>query len=250
MTKLHELLAIDADLNNIATNMLRDAQVTFTKRIEHFQGFTKSTHYLDEAKADLNTEENKEVPTTVDTRLEYALQHLTKLYDVLIQKEATNHTAKADLIVDGVTLAKDVPGTMLLGLESRLKAVRELISTVPTLNPALAWTPDTTRGDGVYRSQVQATTKTEKTLEYVTVAPATDKHPAQVKDWTVDKPVASIETVHLSGMWPVAKKAEVLDRIDVLMQAVKQARMRANSVEVVPGKIGDVLFKYIFDTKN
>lgn len=87
--------------------------------------------------------------------------------------------------------------------------------------------------------------RTEKQVKFVTLAPATDKHPAQVKDWTEDVPVAKVETVAYSGMWTVQQKADALDRLDVLLQAVKKARQRANTAEVVDGHIGAALMAFV-----
>jgi len=245
MAKLHELLAVEADLTNTANKLMEEANTTFIKKPDHFTGFTKETKYLDERRSLENTTENKQLVTTVDDKLDYALSHAGKMYDALLQKEATNQTAKADLIVDGKTIAKDIPSTFLLGMESRLKIVRALVEGIPTLPPAIEWRDDINAGKGRYRNNPVATFKTEKKVEFVTLAPATDKHPAQVKDWTADVNVARVDTTTFSGMWSTQRKADVLDRIDTLAQAVKQARQRANMAEVVPVKIGAALLDFI-----
>lgn len=60
-----------------------------------------------------------------------------------------------------------------------------------------------------------------------------------------DVPVAKVEMVEFSGMWTVQQKADALDRVDVLLQAIKKARQRANTAEVVDGHIGAALTAFI-----
>lgn len=245
MSKLHELLAVEADKNNIATKLLDESRATLAKKPDHFMGFTKTLTYFDEKRAAENAEETKLVVSTVDENLDYTLNHVASYFDVILQKELTNQTAVADLVVNGVTFAKDIPATFLLGMETRLKNMRALYEAIPTLPPAIDWHPDTNAGVGHYRSPKTMVPRTEKQVKFVTLAPATDKHPAQVKDWTEDVPVAKVETVSYSGMWTVEQKADALDRLDVLLQAVKKARQRANTADVVDGHIGAALTAFI-----
>lgn len=245
MSKLHELLAVEADKNNIATKLVEESRATLGKKPDHFKGFTKWLTYFDEKRAAENAEETKLVVSTVDENLDYTLNHVASYFDVIFQKEMTNQTAIADLIVNGVTFATGVPATFLLGMETRIKALRVLFEAVPTLPPAIDWQPDTNAGAGHYRSPKVMVPKTEKQIKFVTLAPATDKHPAQVKDWTEDVPVAKVELVEFSGMWTVQQKADAIDRVDVLLQAIKKARQRANTADVVDGHIGAALTDFI-----
>lgn len=81
-------------------------------------------------------EEHKEMVTTVHDKLDYMLnQHIVPYLDAVLQKERANQDAKADIVVDGIVLAKDVPATFLLGLEEKLKRVHEVLDKIPTLAP-------------------------------------------------------------------------------------------------------------------
>lgn len=152
MSRLHELLAVEADKNNIATKLIEESRATLGKKPDHFNGFTRQITYFDEKRAAENSEETKLVVSTVDDNLEYTLNHVASYFDVILQKEMTNQTAVADLVVDGVMFATKVPATFLLGMETRIKALRALFEAVPTLPPAIAWVPDTNSGPGHYRS--------------------------------------------------------------------------------------------------
>lgn len=248
MAKLHELLAVEADLFKTQTAMLADAQNTFAKKPDHFQGQVRSVNYLKEDRQNENTVDEKKLVTTVDERLDYALNHVGRYWDAVLQKEATNQEAVADLQFRGKTIATAVPATFLLGMEDRLKKLREVVAAIPTLNPSLDWTEDTSEGKGVFAAKAPTQMKTEKKLEFITVAQATDKHPAQVKEWTADVNVARIETEHTSGMWTPARKAQVLTNLDELSQEVKRARQRANLVEVKKVNAAAAMIEAILST--
>lgn len=94
-------------------------------------------------------------------------------------------------------------------------------------------------------SAPQTSKRTEKDTLHKVLTQATDKHPAQIEKWTVDVPVARIETTHVSGMWTPAKKAEVLARVDKLLNAVKKSRQMANTVETQKLKVGGKIINYI-----
>lgn len=245
MAKLHELLAVEADKNNISTKLVDESRAALAKKPDMFRGFTKTLTYFDDKRQAENAEDTKLVVSTVDENLDYTFGHVADYFDVIFQKELTNQTANADLVVDGAVFGKSIPATFLLGMETRLKAMRTLFEAIPTLPPAINWQPDTNAGTGHYRSPQTMVPRTEKQVKFVTLAPATEKHPAQVKDWTEDVPVAKIETVEFSGMWTVEQKAAALDRLDNLVQSIKKARQRANMADVVDGSIGQKLADYI-----
>ena len=245
--QLHELIAVEGDLHNTTKAILDEAEVLFTKKMDHFMGQQRTLVYYDDARTQENEQSNKEIVTTVDKKLSYVAGRVSKYYDALLRKEEANQRAIADLVVEGNTLAENLPATFLLGMESRLKAVREILLRVPTLDPSVIWSEDKGAGDGVYRTEPIKTKRTEKAVRHKTLYEATKEHPAQIEKWNEDVPVASIDTIHRSGMWTPNKKAEVLDRIDTLLASVKRARQRANNAEVAPLKVGKTLFNYILN---
>lgn len=245
MPVLHELLAVESDAAGYAEKVYEEAATTFTKKPDHFKGNSTSVIYLSDDRQNENISESKEIVSTVQAKLDYVNKGLARLWDVYLQRDLTNTTAFADLVIDGVVLAPKVPGIFLLMMEKRLSQYRNLLQVIPTLEPAIAWHEDPTRGEGIFKSPVRTTMKTEKVLEHKILVAATDKHPAQVEKWTADVNVARSETTHFSGMWSVAHKSEVLGRLDKLLEAVKTARMRANLVEVVPAKIGSAMLDYV-----
>lgn len=245
MAKLHELLAVEADLQKAAQQMAADAVNTFSKKPDHFRGQVRTVSFFDDARQGENLSEEKAMVTTVDDKLEYALKFVGKYFDAILKKETANQGAKADLIVDGQTIAKDVPATFLLGMESRFKEIREMVLAIPTLEPAIKWELDPAKGDGVYSAPPTASMKTEKVISAIVLYEATKEHPAQVKETSKDVAVARIETHVTSGMWSPARKAVVIERIDAILRGIKKARQRANTVDVTEVYIAKSLFSYM-----
>jgi hypothetical protein len=248
MGHLHELLAVETEKKATYEKMMSEAFNTFSKKTEHFQGHVKTLKMFSAERENEETSglETKELVSTVDEKLDYALSFAVAYLDVVVQKEVTNQKAKADLIVDGVVFGKDLPVTFLLGLEDKLKKIRQMYEVIPTLQPGIKWEPTTTERAGVYKaSVVEERLKTEQQVRHKVVYDATDKHPAQIEKWTDQVPVGKYATEKWSGMITPAEKSKRMARIDIMIEACKKARMRANNEEIVPVSIGKKLIDYI-----
>ncbi len=245
-TKLHEILAVEGDLDATAKKVCEEATITFTKKADHFIEQLKELHMFDEHRQNENTSESKVLVTTVHDKLSHIKKFVTKYYNTFATKEATNQVAKADLVVNGETLISGLPATVLLGLESKLKNLRQVYEVIPTLQPGTVWEKDSGRGEGIYHAQnVEERMRTEKTVQYRVLYEATKEHPAQVEKWNQDVPVGKITVKSWSGMLSPAEKSALLSKIDTLIRATKKARQRANATEIVDMDIGDDLFNYI-----
>jgi hypothetical protein len=245
MAKLHELLAVESSVNG---NYQRDTDESLKVfgRPEAFRKVTKSKVYFAEDDQRLNASEVTEITTTVGDRLKWFSGHATKFFDLVLQKDRTNQKAVADLDVDGFVIAKDVPATTLLMLESKLQEVRKVIDAAPTLPAGIRWTKDEAEGLWVTADPI-VTFSTKKVTKPVVLYEATKEHPAQVKEVSEDVPVAKVTQTTWAGLLTASEKAVILGRLDTLLQAVKKARQRANTVEVEKGELGKNLFSYLFD---
>lgn len=246
--RLHEVLAVEADLEGTAKKVIGEARTTFSKKHDHFLGHHKSLRMFDENRKheEAGAEEHKELVTTVPDKLKHVQKHCTRWFDALLQKERTNQEARADLIVEGKTIVEDVPAVWLLGMESRLKMLREMYDDIPTRTPGVSWVADSERGKGVFKSEhLDTKDKAEKTINHKVVVPATDHHPAQVERWSDNVKVGVFESEKWTSMISPAEKSEYLDRIDKLIRACKKARQRANQAEVVNLRVAKKLFDYI-----
>ena len=242
---LHELLAVEGDLDGAHKKILDETRVTFIKKSEHFM----AQHRKLEMFVDDNItypEESKAMDTTVQKKLDHMMKTEIRYFDAMLQKEATNQVAKANLVIDGVTLAEDLPATWLLGMETRLKHLRTAYEAIPTLQPGIDWELDPSQGDNIYKTRLPVEKlKTETVIEPVILYAATKEHPAQVKEVSKVIAVGKYIMNSWSGMITPAEKSVLLGRVDKLIRAMKQARQRANTTEVINRNVGSVLFDYI-----
>ena len=249
MSKLHELLAVESDLRTQAESCRSDLKNTFDKKAHHFTKKVVTFKSSVDGVPD-KTESQLNLQTTVRKELAWIGEKLAKAIDVGHQIDTANTQATSDVVIDdGTVLLKSVPTTSLLRLEHRATEVRDLIHSIGTLDPAKGFTLDVTEGDGIYRARDDERPRTEKKFDFVVMVPATEKHPAQVKELMNDKPVGTVVSQEWSSLLTVAEKGDMLDRIEEVIRAIKKARARANELEidVRQNKIGESVLNYVFN---
>ena len=170
---------------------------------------------------------------------------LTKLFNVGSTKDSADSTAKADVVFNGVTLLSQVPATYLLFLEKQLADLHTFIKKLPVLDASELWTFDSS-ADSWATEPIQ-TTKTKKIPRNHVKAEATEKHPAQVEVYYEDVLVGNWRTIKFSGALPARRINELLNRVELLQEAVKFAREEANSLEVSEQKVGAKILNYLFN---
>jgi hypothetical protein len=192
--------------------------------------------------------ESSNVQVKAELILREVADDMTKLFDVTAAMDWSNQHARADVVLLGgeqpVTLLSDVPVSYLMFLEKQLSNIETLIRKLPVLDPTENWTFDPTRD--VYKTEPVATVKSAKVRRNNVLAPATDRHPAQVESYSEDVPVGTWSTTKFSGALPAQRVNKMLNRVTALMQAVKFAREQANMVEVVDSRPGRRVFDYLF----
>lgn len=244
-TKLHEILAVESDLENVAKNVVAEAKNTFNKKQHLFQGQVKTAEMFEEGVPTPAPEVIK-LEDTVPSKLNYVGKAVARWFDAVYQKETTNQKAVADLIVDGKTIATNLPATFLLGLEAKLRNLRDMYIEIPTLPPGIRWEPAPDQGEDIYAAALPMERFiTNKQIKSTVLYEATKEHPAQIDKWTEDVKVGRYLVNTTSGMITPGQKSEILERLDKLAQACKAARMRANSAEVPNVHIGPGLIQYI-----
>lgn len=249
-SKLHELLAVEKTRVGAVNKLFAETYTKFGK-FEFFQGQEKTLKMIEDnaqnAAIEAAAHEVRRMPTTVQETLEYVFEAWVKAEDVIFQKNLSNQYANSDLYFGGEVLAQAVPVDELMGLEVRLESIRKIMETMPTLAASVKWESDTQSGrKGAWvASEPEITTKTEKITTPVVLYAATDKHPAQVKEVSADKTVGTFKLLKTCGAATSAQKAAVMATLDELIMEVKQARMRANSVEAAKNKIGEKIASLI-----
>jgi hypothetical protein len=169
---------------------------------------------------------------------------LTRLFDVTLTKDVANCAAKASVVVDGTTIAAEVPVTYLLFLEKQLADLLTFVTKLPVLDAAEVWSYD--EASDAFATAPTQTTRSKKVPRNHVKAEATDKHPAQVEMYFEDVLVGNWTTVKFSGALPQARVNELKARVVKLAEAVKVAREAANSTQVTDQKIGERIFGYLF----
>lgn len=210
-----------------------------------YGGQSKRYTPLDEEDRDRPADVNELVQLrSTDVLLD--LQRIMRpLWDTEATLDATNQHARAELIVDGVTLASGVPATYLLFLQKQLDYVRTFVEKLPTLPVTDDWIYDESVNYYV-TSPVKTTSSRKRTVPLV-LHPGTDRHPPQAQAIIEDVPAGIWETIKRSGALPVDVKKKLLRRVNVLQDAVKSARERANLQPVVDFKPAGALLDFLLD---
>lgn len=246
MTKLHEVLAAENTVVATAQKIHAETLGKFNRFSEFFVGAVRSLKRIGSELADREIEASaarvKAMPTDVIATLEYALPVIGKMLNVKAQKHRANQLAQADLIVGGKTLVAGAPVDFLLDLEAQIPQLRALFEALPTLDPTRVWKA-TERGR--WQTEPMHTAQTEKEVYGIVLSPATDKHPAQIKEASREKVVGTFTDIVTSGAATTDQKANVLAFLDELQVAVKQARMRANMQEATGTADGTTITKEI-----
>lgn len=241
-TQLHQILALEKTAKAATEGEVTAAYKDIQKPVL-FQGLTRVYKPLDDADTEYLPPERKMVQMGVDDVIGRAVQAWSRQADLVATKDATNQLARADVLIDGAVLLRQVPVTTLLYLEKKLTDVSTLLRKAPVLDPETKWEPDPTTGQ--WRSEPEKTIRSKKVPKAFVRAQATDKHPAQVDMFTEDVPVGMwTKTLH-SGAMAATRKAELLNRVETLAAAVKVAREYANRADVVDARIGDLVFGYL-----
>lgn len=167
----------------------------------------------------------------------------TAMFDLEVTKDNANQIAKADVIIGGKVLLKDIPVTSLLYFEKQLLDMRKHYEVLPTLEESEAWLQD--EGAKYWRSIPTQTQRTQLTHKPIVLYDATDRHPAQTQLLQEQAIVGYWETTKQSGAIRFARKKVLLERLDVLMYAVKVAREQANMVEAPKMEVGKPIFEYL-----
>jgi len=248
--KLHELLAIETNLENQADKCRTELAATFDKKRHLFEEKTTVFFPLAENEQPV-TELQSDLQSTVRKELDWISTHLAKSIDASYQVAEANTAARADVVLEddeGTVLLAGVPATALLELEKTVAKVTALITAIPTLDPAKGFTPDTQRGTGVFKAREVNKNRTRKQAKVLIKYEATKEHPAQTEVVTEDVPTGRIQEQEWSGLITPAQKADLINRAEILSRAIRRARSRANEATVdAQRKIGGKLLKYLFE---
>jgi hypothetical protein len=228
MTNLHTVIAAEKHVKSRAHSEISEFYKIIQKPVL-FSGQVRTYQRKDEDGEDF-PQERQHIQLHLSTVIDALQSEYEKLINITAQKDIANQEAKASVLVDGTEILPELPITTLLFLEKTLTDMRSFFEKAPLLDGAEVWTYDL--DSGVHKSEPTRTHRTRKTQRPIVLYDATDKHPAQTQLITEDEVVGYWSTQKVSTAMPVTQKKKILEKIDLLLRGVKDARERANDTEV------------------
>lgn len=252
-SKLHTVIAVRDGVKNRRTEELT-ALHRESQKADLFDGLTRTYRPKDDD-GDALPAENKNIQLNGDTVLNGLVEAVARSWNLMATVDHGNQRATADVEVPtGATTAAgepihrtiltDVPAQFLLYLSRELDDVHTFLKKLPVLDPAHRWEYD--ENVMAYVAEPVTTHRTKKVLRNHVKYPATERHPAQVDTFTEDEVVGYWTSVKRSGALPLERKARLLQRVDVLRIAVREARERANEVDVTDVEVARPVFDFLF----
>ena len=242
MLKLNQIIAIEKGVKSKSYSELTQANKLLQKN-DIFNGFNRSYRKIDD-EGEEYPNENKIVQANVNDIVKDISKELIELFDITFTKDIGNTKAFADIKVNGEVLIKNAPSTFILFLEKQLNDIKTFIENIPVLDVSENWKKD--ESSNLYKSDMIITHKSKKIIKPITLAEATDKHPAQAQLINDDVLVGYWDTNKLSGAMKIQDKKELIDRVDKLIISVKMAREEANSTEIEKYQVSEKIFTYLF----
>lgn len=193
---------------------------------------------------DLLPAEQTRVQLRAQDALDDAVEVLTRLFDVVATKDWGNTRAVADVVVKGEVLVEKAPVTYLLFLEKQLSDLHTFIEKLPVLDGSEIWQWDANQA--CYATSPMETHRTKKVPRVLVKYEATEEHPAQTEVWHEDVVVGYWRTVKFSGALPAQRVKRLLQRVELLQDAVKHAREEANSLNVQDVNVGAKVLHWLF----
>jgi hypothetical protein len=243
MSRLHQLLPLRKTIQETTAKALAEARTGLSRR-DWLEGLSR-TYAPKDDEGDRLPAETKLAQLSAADVMALVGENLARLLDITATTEYANTEAKADVKIDGQVLVPEAPVSYLLFLEKQIAEWERFVAALPTLDPAVHWTRDETTA-GMWRSDPEQTVRNKKTTKPVVLYPATDKHPAQVKEVSEDVMVGTWTAVKFSGAFPAAAVREVQERLVKLRLAVLHAREEANSVEARDQNVGHAVTGFVF----
>lgn len=242
MARLNQIIAVEKGVKSRSFQELTEAHQLLQKPAL-LAGISRTYRPKDEEGEQLPPEATR-VQVKAETVLRQTAEILTRLFDVTATKDWTNCIARADVVLDGQVLLKDVPVSYLLFLEKQLVDLHTFVKKLPTLDASETWVFD--QSADCWATEPVQTVKTKKIPRNHVKAEATEKHPAQVEVYYEDVTVGYWRTIKFSGALPARRVNELLSRVERLQQAVKFAREEANNAEAQDQKVSEKIFQFLF----
>lgn len=221
---------------------------TFSRGAKDYSGFRRTyRHYTENADGTpvlQLPDEGSTVKFLAADELDKIQGLLGRMWDTTATRDWGNLIAKADIKIGEETLVPQVPVTHLIYLETQFQHLLTVLSAVPVRALGVDW--KTTDRSGYYEAPSEVTQRPEPRVEYE-IAPATDRHQATLLDKrTVQVPAGEWTRTDFSGGLPESTKRTLVRKVSDILQAIKMARIEANSAVVTDVHVAQPLLTYVF----
>lgn len=241
---LNQLIAvrkgIQAEVHATVTKLHRDMQ-----KPALLNGLVRTYRKIRDEDPDLPGERQL-VQVRVKELLHQVERQYTRLWDVTAAVDWTNCEARADVVVDDVTVIENAPVSYLIFMEKQLTNLHTIVDEAAVLDSAERWTWNDE--EQAWATDRTTTMRTKKEHRATVIVPPTEHHPAQVLPYQEDVPAGYWDTVKFSGALNGERRNQLLERIGTLREAVKVAREQANMVPAVQPKPAAAVFAYLLAT--
>ncbi len=241
MTRLNQIVAVDKGVKSRTERVVTDVH-KICQKPALFNGSDKTYHPKTED-GDTFPAENVVVQQDANNLIATAGKAWRELFDVVATKDYGNTQALADVKVDDMVLIAAAPVTFLLFLEKQLNDIRKFVGMLPTLDPSVKWSRD---GTALYTAPKRETIKTKKVPQSLVLHEGDENHAPQCQVVAEDIIIGLWEEIKVSSALPEARKVELIERVEMLRNAVKMAREDANNTEVETRKIGQPVLDWLF----
>lgn len=195
-------------------------------------------------------DEDKQVGLIATDILARLRDIMIPVLDANLTRDVGNTQASAPVIVDGQVLLVNVPATYLLVLEKQIGNLYDIARAIPARPLGTDWQP--TEQDGLYQSPERLVERHGPEVVYKTSAPIPDKgiHETLLDKYTVQVILGFWHERSFTGAMHHDERQALLSRIRTLLEAVKAARIKANSLEVEPQEAGEIVMNFILDGQH
>ena len=243
--KLNQIIALVAGKKTRIQQLMTTVHHGWHK--DRISGINRTYAPLDE-KGEVFPAESRMVQVRVPDAINKVTSQIADFMNIIATQEYSNTLAKADIEVGSIKILSDVPISALLFLEKQLIDLHTLATSLPTLSTDRTWTNDDAKH--CYVTSSEQTAKTNKKIEVIVKYEATKEHPAQTELVSLDRTIGYWTTTHMSGALPEKERDAIVSRIELLRDAVKVAREKANDIEVqLVDSFGQAVMGYIFTSK-
>jgi len=242
MSQVHEMLAIlQSEQKNWSRSLVNTRSLLNQKNVNAFMGTKQTFVSVDSDKDDIVLSDT--VPQyNAKVLIGNMLKAATNLIDVFSSIDKTNcngSKACADVIVGEKVLIKEVSVITILKMIDIVEEIFKFIDQVPVLDTSRIFTYDP---NGQFHTIESEKLKYEMISYHRVVHEYKDgKHPVEIRqeeEKVLDGRTQKIERCSLITM---KEKRDMLAKIKSILDALKQAKARANQAETLHTKFGDEL---------